>query len=71
MQWVGKTLPPAYVFEGMRAIVLGLPIPPTALPIAGALSLLYLLAAVWLFEKTYHGAVVSGQLARYSAESVS
>src|SRR3984957_2542338 len=45
MQVIAKALPPSYVFEGMRAVVLGKPAPWDQLAIGGALSVAYLLLA--------------------------
>ncbi|HEX3432135.1 MAG TPA: ABC transporter permease [Rhizomicrobium sp.] len=69
MQWVSRILPPSYVFEGMRAIVRGTLWNPATLAIGFALSVVYILAAGWLFERVFRVAVRTGLLARYSAES--
>ena len=71
MQLFARVLPPAYVFESMRAIVLHRS--PGAWPVlAGAgLAVLYLTAGCWIFARTYRYAVRTGLIARYSAESVS
>jgi ABC-2 type transport system permease protein len=71
MQAVGHLLPPAYVFEAMRAVIAGRPYPAAALWAGVALAALYVLLASWLFTHIYRYAVRSGLLARYSAESVS
>lgn len=71
MRWVGALVPPSYVFEGMRAIVQGSPFSQQALLGSLLLSLLYLGLAGFYFGHVYRGAVRSGLLARYSAESVS
>jgi len=71
MQAIARALPPAYVFEGMRAVVAGHPAPLDRLAIGGALALVDL-ALAWLFFAAVHRyAVRSGLIARYSAESVS
>ena len=70
MRWVGRLLPPAQVFEGMRAILAGGPLPAARLAGAVGLALLYLLGACWLFARVHRHAVRDGLLARYSAESV-
>lgn len=71
MQNLAYALPPSYVFEGMRAIILGREFSPHTLAWGTGLALLYILGAAWLFMRVYRYAVLSGLLARYSAESVS
>ncbi|MGB4858089.1 MAG: ABC transporter permease [Dokdonella sp.] len=70
MQWIGLALPPAHVFEGMRAVVAGDAFPLASLFWAAALALLQIgLACLW-FSRVHRYATRSGLLARYSAESV-
>jgi ABC-2 type transport system permease protein len=71
MQGVAKAMPPAYVFEGMRAVVAGGPSALGTLAWGGGLAVLYVLLACWFFARTYRRAVRTGALARYSAETVS
>lgn len=71
MQYIGYLLPPSYVFEGMRAIVMGRDFSLTLLAWSACLAVLYIAAAAWLFARVFGYAVRSGLLARYSAESVS
>jgi ABC-2 type transport system permease protein len=71
MRAVGYVLPPAYVFENMRAIVVGRSYSFSDMLIGVALAMLYLMLSAWLFTRVYAYAVRSGLLARYSAESVS
>jgi ABC-2 type transport system permease protein len=71
MQYVARLLPPAYVFEGMRAIVNGNPMPNSALLWGALLSVLYIVLACLFFTRVYRQAVRTGLIARYSAESVS
>jgi ABC-2 type transport system permease protein len=71
MQYIGRALPPSYIFEGMRNIVAGGTVSGSALLWAAALALLYLLAACWFFNSMYKHAVRTGLIARYSAETVS
>ena len=70
MRVIAHTLPPMYVFEGMRSVLAGHA--PAAAPLAGALllSLAYIALAGYLFHRVYQYAVRSGLLARYSAETV-
>jgi ABC-2 type transport system permease protein len=71
MQQVSRLLPPSYVFEGLRAIIAGKPCGGTDLVWSVALGGFYILLASWVFARIHRGAVRSGLLARYSAESVS
>ncbi|HYE26549.1 MAG TPA: ABC transporter permease [Clostridia bacterium] len=71
MQAVSHLLPPAYVFEGMRAIVRGGSMSVTALIWGATLAVLYILLASWFFTRMYRHAVRTGLIARYSAETVS
>jgi ABC-2 type transport system permease protein len=71
MQAVAKLLPASHVFEGLRALVAGNPVPPGTLTWGMGLALVDLALAWWLFERTYRHAVRTGLIARYSAESVS
>ena len=71
MQYVSHVLPPSYVFEGMRRIVSGHPMPGWTLLMGAGLSVIDLLLACWFFGWTYRHAVRTGLIARYSAETVS
>jgi ABC-2 type transport system permease protein len=71
IRYLSRLLPPSYVFENMRNIVLKRAGSPSALFIGGALDLLFLLFASWFFGYIYHHAVRTGLIARYSAESLS
>jgi ABC-2 type transport system permease protein len=70
MQAIARALPPSYVFEALRAIVAGGAASWAALAWSALLAAAYVLAAGWLFARIFRGAVRSGLLARYSAESV-
>jgi ABC-2 type transport system permease protein len=70
MQATAHALPPAYVFESLRAIIAGKSAPEYFLPIGGALSLAYLGLACVHFARTHRKVVKSGLIARYSAESL-
>jgi ABC-2 type transport system permease protein len=69
MQYVAHLLPPSYVFEGMRAIILGKPFSATPLVWGICLAVLYIIVSGWYFAHVYRYAVRTGLLARYSAES--
>ena len=71
MRVFSHLLPPSYVFEGLRALVLGKPLDVTSLFIGAALAIGYVAAASWLFYETYKHALRTGLIARYSAESLS
>jgi ABC-2 type transport system permease protein len=72
MQWVGRILPPSYVFEALRALFANQPLGPgSSQLLAAALAVLQVALAGWVFARVFRQAVRSGLLARYSAESVS
>lgn len=70
MQAIARLLPPSYIFEAMRGIINGGPVPWISLFTASLLSLAYLAASIWVFLRVYRIAVRSGLIARYSAEAV-
>ena len=69
MQWVAHGLPPAYVFEGMRSLLLDHAFPTRLLGAGAALAAAQLLLAAYCYARVYRHAVRTGLLARYSAES--
>ena len=71
MRVVSRVLPPSYVFEGVRAVVHGEPVPFDMLGLGALLSLGFILLAGWIFTRVYAYARRTGLIARYSAESVS
>ena len=70
MQGIGRLLPPSYVFEGVRTIIAGHPVPMTSLACGLLLAVIDVLLASWFFNRVYRHAVRTGILARYSAETV-
>jgi ABC-2 type transport system permease protein len=64
LQAVAKLVPVSYVFEGMRAILAGRPLPLRYLLWSTGLNLIYLLATVWIFHLLFEGARASGKLAQ-------
>ena len=68
MQAVAHALPPAYVFEGMRALLEGRPFPGALLLQGTAVAVLELLLSALFYGRVYRHAVRTGLLARYSAE---
>jgi ABC-2 type transport system permease protein len=71
MRCISYLLPPSYVFEGMRTIILGGVVSESALLWGGCLAVVSILLAYWLFARVYHYAVRTGLIARYSAETLS
>lgn len=71
MQYIAHVLPPSYVFEAMRAIVLGRPYAASQLLWGIGLAGLYIVLAGWFFARVYRHVIRTGLLARYSAESAS
>ena len=71
MQFISHILPPSYVFEGLRAIILGGKASGIMLLFSGSLAVGYILLAYWVFTKVYKNALRTGLIARYSAESLS
>lgn len=71
MQAVSRLLPPSYVFENMRAIVLGKAPSWSTLAGSAAMAIGYLFLASFLFRGVYRRALNTGLIARYSAESAS
>jgi len=70
MQLVSRLLPPSYVFEGLRSIILGGKVSGAALLWGGCLAAGYIVLAYWVFTKVYQDALRTGLIARYSAESL-
>ena len=70
MQVVARALPPSYVFEGMRAVILGRTTPASALIGSALLAVLWLVLACLFFAGVHRYAVRTGLIGRYSAESV-
>jgi ABC-2 type transport system permease protein len=62
LQVVAWALPPAHVFEGMRAVMFGKPFPTQLLLSAMALNAVYIAIGVALFLRVFHGARIRGQL---------
>jgi ABC-2 type transport system permease protein len=71
MRWVGRLLPPSYVFESLRATVHGQRPWYTGLVLSSLLAVVYIIAAAFTFTRVFRFAVRTGLIARYSAESVS
>jgi ABC-2 type transport system permease protein len=70
MQWLARLIPPSYVFEGMRGVLLGHSVEGSQLATGSVLALVYLLLMARAFTGVYRHAVRTGLIARYSAETV-
>ncbi|MFH1692387.1 MAG: ABC transporter permease [Candidatus Omnitrophota bacterium] len=71
MQLVSRLLPPSYVFESLRAVVLGHPVAWGGLFWGSVLAVFYTILSCLFFSRTYRHARRTGLIARYSAESLS
>lgn len=71
MQYLSRLLPPAYVFENMRSIILSGTFSGSGLAWGLTLACVDILLGCWFFAYIYRHAVRTGLIARYSAESVS
>jgi ABC-2 type transport system permease protein len=69
MQHIGYILPPTYVFEGMRSVLLTGRFDAYALVLGFALTILYILLAYGVFWWIYRIVVRNGLLSRFSAGS--
>ena len=69
MQAVGRLLPPAYVFEGMRTVLAGRPFSALSLLLGAAIAVLDIVLAGCFFARVFRYAIRTGLLARYTAES--
>ncbi|HEV3245212.1 MAG TPA: ABC transporter permease [Candidatus Paceibacterota bacterium] len=67
MQLISYALPPTYVFEGMRSVLLSGTLDARALALGFALTLVYILLAYGVFWWVYRLVVRSGLLSRFSA----
>jgi ABC-2 type transport system permease protein len=71
MQLISSVLPPAYVFESMRAILASQPVSGSALVMATVLAFAELGLACWFFAYVFRYGVRTGLIARYSSETAS
>lgn len=71
MQAVARIIPPSYVFEGMRGVLIGHRMAGSTLALGAGLAVVYLLLMGRAFTHVYRHAVKTGLIARYSAETVS
>ena len=70
MRVVSRVLPPAYVFENLRAILAGRAVSVPALFGSASLAVVEVLLAGWFFARIYRHGVRTGVIARYSAETL-
>jgi ABC-2 type transport system permease protein len=68
MQYIAHALPPSYVFEGMRSILIAGTYDITTLVWGVALAIVYVAASYGLFAFMYRVVVRKGLIARFSAE---
>ena len=71
MRALAHLLPPSYVFENMRGIILHRSAAPSNLYWGAGLDIAFLVLAGWFFTRIYQHAVRTGLIARYSAETLS
>lgn len=71
MRAISYALPPSYVFEGMRSIVMRHAVSGHTLIWGFCLAAAYVLLACWFFARVYRFVVRTGLIARYSAETLS
>ncbi len=69
MEFIGRLLPPSYVFDGVRKIAAGGHAASGPLLWGIGLGIIYIFLACWFFTRVFRHAVRTGILARYSAES--
>ncbi|MFZ4597602.1 MAG: ABC transporter permease [Terrimicrobiaceae bacterium] len=68
LQPVALALPSTHVFEAMRAVLAGNPLPQSELIIASGLNVLYLALAAWLFAVTLRNARQRGLLVKIATQ---
>jgi ABC-2 type transport system permease protein len=71
MRDISYALPPSYVFENMRAILLKQTPSSAGLAVGASLAFFYIVLAYWFFARMYRHAVRTGLIPRYSAETIS
>lgn len=65
-RWIAAVLPPAHIFEGMRAVVAGEATPWAQLGAAFALNVVYLAGAVWFVNRMLAFLRARGLITRYA-----
>jgi len=65
MQWIARLVPASYVFEGMRAVLAGRPLPWRSLLGAAVLDLLYVAGALLFFRRMLVKVRANGGLSRF------
>lgn len=73
LQFVAKLLPPAYIFENLRAVIAAggaIPGLETSLLTGGGLALAYLAITYKFFVNVYRRNLKTGAIARFSAEDI-
>ncbi|MBI2611048.1 ABC transporter permease [Candidatus Kaiserbacteria bacterium] len=70
MQAIAYLLPPTYVFEGMRSVLIGGTFGFQDVVVGMSLVVVYALGAYGVFAWVYRTVIRNGQIARYTAESL-
>jgi ABC-2 type transport system permease protein len=65
MQWIAKLVPASYVFEGMRAVLAGHPLPWRTLGMAALLDVAYVVGALAFFRRMLVKVRANGGLSRF------
>jgi ABC-2 type transport system permease protein len=69
MQGIGHAIPTTYVFESIRSITTGGTASWISLATGTGLAIFYIILACLIFLRVHRKAIMSGAIARYSAES--
>lgn len=70
MQFIGRLLPPSYVFEGVRTVASGGGFSSDTFAIGLLLSIFFIALTYGIFLVVYRRSVRTGLIARYSAETL-
>ena len=62
VQWISYLLPPTYVFEGMRSVILTGTLPLNLLSGAVIANIIFLLVTIWYFYTSFAAVKVKGKL---------
>ncbi len=71
MQYLGRIIPPSYVFQNIRSVVSGGGVSWGALALGASLAFVYVILASWFFSRMYRHGLRTGLIARYSSETLS
>lgn len=65
-RWLSQILPPAHVFEGMRAVLAGQPVPWGTLGMTFALDAVYIVLGLWFVRRMWETLRARGLVTRYA-----